>query len=109
MFVNENKMISLTITITNKINDYNYNEKNNNENSSLFSLIQKKEGQYGRFDINKNEKCDIFIMQFVSYFGNSCIHEAECTHASKSFKALEQIVKQRVNTHNFAYSLNYCN
>ena len=30
-------------------------------------------------------------MQRVSYFGNSCIHEAECTHASKAFKALSKL------------------
>ena len=29
---------------------------------------------------------NFFIMQFVSYFGKSCIREAECTHASKACK-----------------------
>jgi len=43
MFVDENKMILLTITITiiKNIINYNYNKNNNNENSSLFSLIQE--------------------------------------------------------------------
>ena len=115
MFVNENKMISLTITITitkNIINynyNYNYNENNNNENSSLFSLIQNNKNSATWTIRHKWERKMRYFYYAICKLLWKLVYSWSWIHPCfKGFRSSEQIVKQRVNTHNFAYSLNYC-